>query len=1321
MPGQPVVLETLGGLVSSARPESIPEGASPRTYDTDFTIGRVIQRAGEESVYSFNGVTFGPNLGGLAVSVGDNQWLNPNNILANDGTFTSVVASAGNQSSNLQVTEFNFTLPGTSAVTGIMVGVKGYASVPGVQFFISLLGGASVVRGSGLSTVNTLFTIGGNLDTWGGSWTAGNVDATTFGVQIFVVSANPATVALDYVEITVFGSDRLTNFNGLVSVNLDQTDQTTLALDALGITWIEDVINSPQVLKTATLIPPVAVGTYLKGVDANGTAYLAFSDLTQGTSQPMQFTGQWCDRITQVGPGQAPVFSAQQSTADTYGIATITQPAQQSWNFASYIQSSGTGSAAPGTNVTIYYADAGSAAVDSVLLDAFNNGYQVIVYLTYNAGAFSYGPMTVQLTNVSSYAEMVPGSGSSHKFFFFTFTVPSSAYIFQNAAGHSAYNVTYQMSVATLTTTVPVPGLVVGNQITVSGSSPSSWNSTWGITESLNSGSVNITQTSALAGVVTYNYTLITGIAPAAGQQITVTNTLNDNGLLNGASLTIATATGGASGSFTVNNSVPDAIAVAEEAQGVTAGTIFAFDPGIADLDTSTNPIFGNGTGGSLTFSSAAETFVTPGIKQGSVFWITRNGAPTRPAPPSTFAVPNNTTGITAINIPIGPPNVVARGIIFTESGQNEVPGGNFYTYSTPVKYTVQGIVYFASALIVPDNVTTTATFSFPDSILLASDEIDVPGNNYFNLIELGNPVWMFQYATRMLYGLCQTKIQNFLNLSFDGGYLAATNPQPLGWIPTAFSVADVGTQIGLVVSPDFGNCLQVVYSGGTPIVNQPIYYQSAYQDYLLVNILQPNTAYSVRLKARALNANGAQVTISFANFASGAFAPALAQRFFTLNQGDFTILTGTILPSQAVISPTLQLVISIEVLDPGVGFQIDRLEIFPTDHPVDTTTIWTSYAGIGAPNFEAVDGVTGQLGCGDDNNQPTTGAYQILEQLYIEKTASKCVTQDSPNYEPDQWNVPLSAQGAGAIGPNAFYSEEEFSISAARPGVFLFDGGKPMPISRELQATGVNGSLWETINWAAAKTIWCRYSTLKRQLYIGVPMNVPNFWLPNTPALTPLSPNVILMCNFTGCPTAEELAESVPVHTTMFGDVKALDMRRKWSPWQIACPVAEFVTRGDLVSAPLFLCNGINSSKIYQLIDGSASGGQNNDDGAPINWLYTSYGFTGAKAGQMNPAIGALRKVWFYLAATMEGIGQVAGKLYSNSLGALIQNTFTIPLPFTLSSPQQNDQERVLEIGGQRVFIEFSSIGTGGYAEIGTIILDGEVDKNAPHRGVSS
>jgi hypothetical protein len=1314
MPGQPVVLDALGGLVATARPEDIPEGASPRTYDTDFIVGRVIQRAGQQNVYSYEGNTFGPNNGGAAtnVSTHGNPWLTPNNILAADGSFTTSTVLTDLTTDTIQVTNFNFTMPSSATSQGILVGVKGYA--PGTTVFAQLLkAGVPVgdIKSEVMPTSNDFVFFGDNSDLWGEAWLYTDIDATGFGVQHWGTAIAPATVALDFCQITIYASEAQTNFLGLMSADLNSTDLTTLALDAMGLVWAEDVVNAPNVLARAAMVPSVVPGSYMKGIDANGVAFMAYSDLTQGTSQPMQFNGSWCDRITQVGPGASPVFTPQQASTDTFAITTITQPAQQVRTSSYFLQSQGAGNTSAGSNVTIYYNDltADPTGTDTLLNTAFNDGNAVYLYLTFaGSGIPTQGPYVVQVTSVGQ----AQPPGQPRTFDYFTYTLPTSAYQYYQGSGHPSYTVTYQQSVATLTTAVPVPGLDVGSLIVVSGVSPSSWNSTWTITQTINSGSVAITQTSVTSGVVTYNYTLITGIAPSAGQFITITNTLNDNGALNGASLVIATATGGASGSFTVNTSVPDATAVAETGQGVTAGTIFAFDPGAADVGSSTDPIFGDGTGGTLTFSAATATFLTPGIKQGTAFGITRNGAVTQPANPVTFTIPANTQSVVVTQIPVGPPNWEYVGFAFTESGQNGVAGANFYTYDTAVSFTVNGTKYTATALIVP-NGTTTATFSFPDSVLLASDEIDVQGNNYFNLREIGSPAWIFQYANRMMYGLCQTKIDNFINLTFDGGYIPATSLLPLGWTPIA---PPTGVAVGLVVSPDFGNSLQILNTSGSTVTNVFLFYQTAYQDFYNVNILQPNTAYSVRFKARALNADGQQITISLAQFTSGAFGVPRGTITFTVNQGDFTIQTAEILTPQTSIDVDLQIAIEIASIANEAGVQIDRIEIFPTNHPIDTTIIWTSYVGA----FESVDRVTGQLGCGADNPHPAQGAYQILEQLYIEKTSSRCVTQDSPNYEPNQWNVPLASQGVGAVGPNAFYSEEEFSISASRSGLFVFDGGKPMPVSRELQSTGKNSSLWETINWAAKQSVWLRFSTDKRQLYVGVPMITPNFWLPNAPSLTPTSPNVVIMCNFTGCPTAEELVESVPVHTTMFGDLKALDMRRKWSLWQMKVPVAEFITRGDGVSQPLFLCNGIASSKIYQLIDGASSGGQNSDDGAAINWLYTTYGFVKSKQGQQVPTLGALRTVWYYFAATMEGIGQVARKFYSNTLGALPQNTYTAP-PATLSDPAQNDQEAVLEIGGQRLFVEFSAIGTGGYAEVGSILLDGEMDKNAPHRGVSA
>ena len=46
-------LDTMGGLFTNANPQDLPEGASPRTWDTDFAIGSVFTRAGLQSVYTY--------------------------------------------------------------------------------------------------------------------------------------------------------------------------------------------------------------------------------------------------------------------------------------------------------------------------------------------------------------------------------------------------------------------------------------------------------------------------------------------------------------------------------------------------------------------------------------------------------------------------------------------------------------------------------------------------------------------------------------------------------------------------------------------------------------------------------------------------------------------------------------------------------------------------------------------------------------------------------------------------------------------------------------------------------------------------------------------------------------------------------------------------------------------------------------------------------------------------------------------------------------------------------------------------------------------
>jgi len=50
---QSVVLESFGGLITNASPDSIPEGVSSLCFDVDFVTGSVFTRAGLVSRYTF--------------------------------------------------------------------------------------------------------------------------------------------------------------------------------------------------------------------------------------------------------------------------------------------------------------------------------------------------------------------------------------------------------------------------------------------------------------------------------------------------------------------------------------------------------------------------------------------------------------------------------------------------------------------------------------------------------------------------------------------------------------------------------------------------------------------------------------------------------------------------------------------------------------------------------------------------------------------------------------------------------------------------------------------------------------------------------------------------------------------------------------------------------------------------------------------------------------------------------------------------------------------------------------------------------------------
>jgi len=1311
---QAVPLETYGGLVTLTKPNNVPEGASPRNYDMDYLVGSAQTRAPLQSVYSFGNSSVGPNGGGAATSSADHPWTNPTNVLHDDGSYATAALSGGEATGPLTVTEFGFNIAKTSAITGIKVTLKGFTNAPaifGVRLVVNGVVTTSAINVSAPS-INGAVEFGGNTTTWGIALTPDLVNATNFGLDIRSLSSFPsATAFLDYATVTVYEAESPANFDFITTFVAQDGSVKNLSLDANGDFWVEDVSNNPGVLDLA--FDGIARNSFASGVNGPGVEFLAFNDLTAGSDVPRQYTSNWTDRISQVGPGGAPMFVASSASATTYAITTIAQPAQKSYTFAYFLQSTGPGSNQAGNVCTVYYSDSTNNVADADLVNAFNSGNPVYLYFSFTGVPAPVGPITVLVTSVG---EGTP-PGQPRQFYYFTFLTTTNAYVYDRGSGHPGYTATYQRTLATMTTAVPVPQLAVGTSAVVTGSSVPAWDATWPITQTLNSGAMAITQTSLTGGVATYSYAVLSGANPTPGQLVTVTNTLNANGMLNVVNNSIATVSGTNIGTFTINDfsAAKDYPAEAEEGNATTAGTLFAFEPGLLTLGTGTSPIYGTGFGGEIVVTGIGQ-FVAAGTKQGVVFFITRNGYWTAPSAPVTFTVPDDTTAILATQIPIGPPNVIARGIAFTESGQNGVPGANFFTIPTPVNYIAENVTYTATALILHDNTSTTASFFFTDSVLLNAEAIDVQGWNLFNLIELGNPGWIKKYDSRNFYGLCQNKIQNFNNLSFDGGYNPGATLKPLGW-----TIADIYGE--LLASPVFGNSYYIKNSSGAHQSIVGRISQTAYQDAYQQPILNANTTYSVRVTAR--NPSGINVgflIVELADYNSGTgFGTS-----YGLFIGDLRVMTssmatytGTLLTSEFSTVPSdLALTVYLANSDNNADIEIDRIEIFPTEIPVLATTVFGSYVN----EWEAVDAITGPVQFISENQEPVNGAVVMYDTFYGLKQGSMYSLQSSANLEPAQWNEPEVAQKAGACGVNAYDFGEQWIVEVCRNGLYLFEGGQPGKIMQEIF------QVWNAINWNAGKSIWVRNDVPNRRLFVGVPLPTPNFWLPDAPSNpAPTSPNVILMMNYQGCETGEAIKQAMQLHTTMFGSLNAVDMRRKWSIWQIACPYAEAVstsgsvagsfTTGEvnLLDAEMRFCNGIASSKIYRLNPDLGPDEIPTDDGATINSLYTTYGHVNPSKASQFPLLGLFRKLWGYMTHQVSGAGTLNVRLLPNTLLGPGDDTkgyypWTLPGGFVLTDPCTQVREAPLNFAATRTFVEFS---TTGRMDISDLVM---VGKKHPH-----
>ena len=633
---------------------------------------------------------------------------------------------------------------------------------------------------------------------------------------------------------------------------------------------------------------------------------------------------------------------------------------------------------------------------------------------------------------------------------------------------------------------------------------------------------------------------------------------------------------------------------------------------------------------------------ISPGQHQCAVIFVTRQGYMTAPSPPTTWTAAGGKK-VNVTNIPTGPSNVLHRLLAFTASG-----GATFY--QVPATMTLN------------DNVTTSLEVDFSDTILLSGVSVE----NLYGQIELPCQLGVVDYAERLFWWGERAKMDNWRNLSFDGGWDASGSGRPLGWqLDTTFG-AGGSREASISV---WGDAYRITADGVTTqrgtITQNAI--TDAFGDQLLLN----NTDYSVRVRiARSANLTAGTLRINTYSPTMGLVGAGLAVTFVQATTS-YQEFTAQLFPPQTALPSDLTLRVYADSLPApsGESFLVDDIEIFPTFAAQNSSLVRASATQ--AP--ESYDGVSGIQEIAVNNGQGIRAAFKLRNNLYFVKERSLYVTATDGVNEPALWSVEEVSNKVGTPSVHGVGYGEEWVVIAGRSGLYYFDGSEPVKLSQEIQPT------WDAINWQYGQLIWVQVDTQHKRIYVGVPMGAAT------------QPNQILTLDYT-----EGMQDPlVSVYTV------AAERSRKWAPWMISANSCGLIERSNGV-AQVFLGTNNSSGKIYALTEGQFS-----DDGAAINSFYSTafLAATGLSG----------RNLFGYLTAYVQGAGSLAlsaslpGNVSVMSLGA-----------WTLAAPASRDMEQFTNVLAERVAYQIGTNAAGSWFSVTKLVPWAKPDPFAIVRGTN-
>lgn len=719
---------------------------------------------------------------------------------------------------------------------------------------------------------------------------------------------------------------------------------------------------------------------------------------------------------------------------------------------------------------------------------------------------------------------------------------------------------------------------------------------------------------------------------------------------------------------------------------------------------------------------------VAPGSRWAVCLFLTKSGHITPASPPQQF---NPIGGYVEFqNLPIGPPDVIARIVAFTQA--NAAVGGPYYYIPQDTSLTsvtvqvpnitgpqsntastassqpnVGNIVPVAipavkiSGTIIWDNVSVdSGLLTLSDTVLVSSVNISADGQNYLRTRELAECVGAAQYSGRNFYFGERAKVDNLVNPTFDGGYVSVAANGPAGWtqqnqksatyavvssllLPASCFALNIANNSGLILNPD-----------GTSLAAMETLSQPAWQDVYGSPIVLPNTGYGVRVVMAAAATAGSLVV--------ELYSPGLGQSW------GFTQALSSAVPAEfvgnlnnplwEVVPNDLQLRVYPTNLNAGESVTVERVELFDVKLPVYASRVTVSYAN----DPEGIDAVSGAIDISQWTSQPIRAVFRWLGNIIIATETFTFMVTDNGSTEPFGWTVTVASDQVGALGPMSFALSNEFVLVADRNGVYTFDGGNHTKISQEIQ------SLWNTRYGPSELGTWLLNDLASQRLFVGIPLVLPNTWMPGVlPDATPAEPNTILMCNYLTLMTGSELAGGMAVRTSMFtGGLLERDNMRKWCPWTIAAAAAALVKQSDN-TVDIWLVSP-NTARINALTGTS-------DNGLPIPQSYAVYAFADELVTQ-GLQWSDLHKLYVYLTGNIEGTGKLVVTGYPETL----QSQWPINMPgYRLSSPAQDDINLPLNMRANRLFLLFATdLSANSAFAMKSLVVAASADSKIPVTG---